>query len=327
MSLKVECLKLKDGRPFLLMVAAVLFLSTINCQLVTAQVSALLRADSIELIMGDPVQVSLTIKHPNGAQVTFPIVDDTLGSMEVSSISAIDTSTEGNNTILTRKYMLAAYDSGEYHAGPVQVLYKDKVGGADTFYSNVIDFTVTTLDIDTTKPIKAIKPPLEVPYVWQEFTYCIIGGVLLLAVLVAGFFLYRIYKKNKPAEEKRYRPKESAHAWARRELKKLEEEQLWQKGEVKKYYSRLTEILRLYLEYRFYWMAIESTTEEMQVEVHKYGINDVGKALMFETLRTADLVKFAKLLPAPDVHTQALQNVRQFVEMTALPDTINETKK
>lgn len=326
MKLKVESLRFKVGKAVLWLMAIVL-LSTINWQLATAQVSVLLRADSTDLNMGDPVQISLSIKHPKGTQFTFPTVGDTIGSMEVSSASAIDTSAEGNNTVLTRKYIIAAYDSGTYHAGPVQVLYKNSTGGNDTIYSNVIDFTVNTLDVDTTKPIKAIKPPLEVPYVWHEFTYYIIGGVLLLVLLITAFFLYRFYKKNKPAEEKRYRPKESAHAWARRELKKLEDEQLWQKDEVKKYYSRLTEILRLYVEYRFHWMAIEETTEEMQAEVHKYGINDVGKALMFETLRTADLVKFAKMLPAPDVHSKALQNVRQFVEMTALPDTINETKK
>jgi hypothetical protein len=330
MKLKVEGLRLKVSKAMLWLVA-IAFLSTINSQQATAQqttasVSVILRADSTELNMGDPVQVSLTIKHPKGTQITFPAIGDTLGSMEVSSASGIDTSAIGNDITLLRTYTVAAYDSGTYHAGPVQVLYKSSTGSTDTAYSNVLYFAVATLDVDTTKPIMDIKPPLEVPYVWQEFAYHILGGALLLVLLIAAYFLYQFYKKNKPVVEERYKPKDAAHVWARKELKKLEEEQLWQKGEVKHYYSRLTEILRLYLEYRYGWMGIESTTEELEAEVGMYDINTVAKGLMFETLRTADLVKFAKMLPMPDVHTKALQNVRQFVEMTALIENDKDNK-
>lgn len=330
MKLKVEGLRFKVNKAMLWLVAIAL-LSTTNWQLATAQqatpsISVVLRADSTNLNMGDPIQVSLSVKHAKGQQVVLPTVADTLGSMEVSSASGIDTSAIGNDITLVRTYTVAAYDSGTYHAGPVQVLYKSSTGSTDTAYSNVLYFAVTTLDVDTTKPIMDIKPPLEVPYVWQEFTYYIIGGALLLVLLIAAYFLYQFYKKNKPVVQERYKPKDAAHVWARKELKKLEEEQLWQKGEVKQYYSRLTEILRLYLEYRYGWMGIESTTEELEAEVSMYDINAVAKGLMFETLRTADLVKFAKMLPMPDVHTKSLQNVRQFVEMTALIENDKDNK-
>ena len=46
------------------------------------------------------------------------------------------------------------------------------------------------------------------------------------------------------------------------ELEILKEEQLWQKGEVKIYYTRLTEILRKYLENRFRVYSLELTTDE-----------------------------------------------------------------
>lgn len=327
MRLKIKSLKLKVGKPFILMVMATLMLSTVNSQQTTPSISVVLRADSTKLNMGEPVNVSLSIKHPKNVVVLFPTVADTLGNMEVSSASAIDTSAEGENIMFTRTYAVAAYDSGTYHAGPVAVVYKNANGNNDTALSNTLSFSVLTLDVDTTKPIKDIKPPLEIPYVWQEFTYHIIGGSLLLVLLIAAYFLYQFYKKNKPVVQERYKPKDAAHIWARKELKKLEEEQLWQKEEVKQYYSKLTEILRLYLEYRYGWLAIESTTEELEAEAGMYDINAVAKALMLETLRTADLVKFAKLLPMPDVHVKALQNVRQFVEMTAQVENEKDTKK
>lgn len=302
-------------------------LSTANSQQATAQsVSATLRADSTELMIGDPVHVNLSVKYSKGLQLTMPAVADTLGSMEVSSVSPIDTIAEGNNYILSRTYTVSAYDSGEYYAGPVQIIYKNSAGLPDTILSNEVVFTVNTLDVDTTQPFKAIKAPLDIPYVWQEFTYYIIGAVLLLIALIAGILLWRRYKNKKPVVAERYRPKDAAHVWARKELKKLEEEKLWQNDKVKQYYSRLTDILRLYLEYRYHWMALESTTEEIVEELPKYGINDVAKTLMLDSLRAADLVKFAKMMPAPDANIRAMDNVKQFVEMTALAETnMNET--
>jgi len=44
-----------------------------------------------------------------------------------------------------------------------------------------------------------------------------------------------------------YVPLEPAHVIAFRELEKLKNEELWQKGEIKRYYTILTDILRQYL--------------------------------------------------------------------------------
>lgn len=305
--------------------ALICILSTGNMQLATAQsVSATLRVDSTEIMIGDPVHVNLSIKYSKGLQPTWPAITDTLGNMEVFEVSKLDTITDANSITLSRTYTVSAYDSGTYHAGPVQVLYKNSAGIIYTLYSNEEIITVTTLDVDTTKPIKAIKPPLEVPYVWQEFTYHIIGISGLIVLLIIGYLLWKRYKNNKPVAEERPRPKEPAHVWARKELKKLEEEKLWQNDNVKQYYSRLTDILRLYLEYRYNWQAIESTTEEITAELPNYDINSVGKNLMLDTLRAADLVKFAKMMPAPDANTKAMDNVKQFVELTAQVEAVNE---
>lgn len=303
-------------------ILAIAFVQTANAQ----SVSATLRVDSNEIMIGDPVHVNLSVKYRKGTLVMLPNITDTIGNMEVSEASKLDTIIDGNNITLSRTYTVSAYDSGEYHAGPVHVLYKNSTGGTDTLFSNQEMVTVNTLDVDTSKPIKAIKAPLEVPYKWQEFTYYIIGGVGLIIALIIGYLLWRRYRKNKPAMEERPRPKEPAHVWARKELKKLEEERLWQKDNVKQYYSRLTDILRFYLEYRYNWQAIESTTEEITAELPQYEINDIGKNLMLDTLRAADLVKFAKMMPAPDSNTKAMDNVKQFVEMTAQAEENNEAK-
>jgi hypothetical protein len=311
------------------MVAIVFFqlLLAVGQNLQAQTVSAQLKADSNHLLIGDFLNVQLTVKHSAGVSVTLPTLTDSLGNMDLIGQSKTDTVTEGNNILLTKAFTVSAYDSGEFHAGPFMVLYMTNSGVVDTVFSNPVAVWVNTLNVDTSKPIKPIKAPLDVPYTWQEFTYYIIAGIALLVSLILGWLLWRKYRKNKPVVEERPKPKDPPHVWAKKELKKLEEEKLWQQDAVKQYYSRLTEILRLYLEYRYNWLALESTTEEIITEIGKYPVNDVAKNLLLEILQSADLVKFAKVLPAPDVNTKAMANAKDFIDVTAPVEGKTEEKK
>ncbi len=286
-----------------------------------AQVSATLRADSSAIQIGDHLHIRLTVKHPSGFSVPFPLIADTLGNLELVSYSKIDTSAESGSQVLSQLYTVSAYDSGEYHAGPVKVYFKNSTGELDSILSNYIPVTVNTLNVDTTKPFKPIKAPLAVPYSWKEFIYYYIALWVLLVALVAGYLMWREQKKKKPVVYQRPRPKDPAHIWARKELKKLEEEKLWQSDQVKLYYSRLTDILRLYLEYRFNWLALESTTEEIQREIDQYHLKEKAKESLLSILHTADLVKFAKMIPLPDANIRAMESAYKFIDFTEPKET------
>lgn len=282
-----------------------------------AQVSATLKADSAQILIGDYLNVQLTVKHPKGLNVHMPMPYGVLGEMELVKDPAVDSVEKDEGMVITRSYIVSAYDSGTYTAGPVRLFFTNANGNADSVVSNSIPIRVNTLPVDTTKPVKPIKAPLEVEWSLIEFTYYIVAGLLLLILASIAFFVWRKNRKPKSVVIERPKPKDPAHVWAKRELRKLEDDKLLQKDEVKLYYSRLTDILRLYLEYRYEWLALESTTEEIAAEIEKYDINDVAKKLLLETLRSADLVKFAKMQPGTEVNAKALDNVKDFVEVTA----------
>ena len=298
-------------------------LPTANCQLPTA----ILRADSTQIQIGDHLNIRLTVKSPNNLVVPFPLAADTLGNLEMVSAAKIDTSAEGSNKILSRLYTVSAYDSGEFHAGPVKIYFKNSSGELDSVISNDIPVTVNTLNVDTTKPFKAIKAPLDVPYSWREFIPYIIGAVVLLIVIISGIILWKKYRKPKPAVIERPKPKDPAHIWARKELKKLEEEKVWQGDNVKLYYSRLTDVLRLYVEYRYGWYAMESTTEEIQTEIENYNLKEKAKENLLSILRAADLVKFAKMIPMPDANIRAMESAYKFIDFTEPNENKTEEKK
>jgi hypothetical protein len=315
MRIKNQSLKIKNQsrRNALVFLGALIF-GLWSCA--SAQVSATLRADSSQIQIGDPLKIRLTLKHPNNLSIPFPAAADTLGNLETISVSKIDTSAEGNSKILSQVYTVSAYDSGEFHAGPVKIYFKNSSGELDSISSNDVPVTVNTLDVDTAKPFKAIKAPLDVPYSWREFIYYIIAGVLLIIAIVVGVILYKKYKKQKPAVVERPKPRDPAHIWARKELKRLEEEKLWQKDDVKLYYSRLTDILRYYLEFRYNWYAMENTTEEIESEMAQFNLKEKAKENLLSILRAADLVKFAKMIPAPDANMRAMESAYKFIDFT-----------
>ena len=289
-------------------------------------VSATLTADSTHILIGDHLNVKLTLKYPASLKIRMPVVKDSVGNMEFIAASKIDTVNEPTVQSFSQTYTVSVFDSGQFHAGPIAVPFKNANGAVDTLYSNVLVVDVNTLPVDTARPFKPIKGPLAVPYAWQEFVLYVLAALLLLALIIGGIILYQKYNRKKMAESNaRPLPKDPAHIWARNELKKLEEEKLWQKDQVKQYYSRLTEILRLYLEYRFSWLALESTTGEIEDAIDNYITKEKAKDNLLQILRTADLVKFAKLLPAPESNIKAMEGAYKFIELTE--PTEEELKK
>ena len=246
----------------------------------------------------------------------MPAVKDSIGNMELVAVGKLDTIHEATDDIYTQHYTVSAFDSGEFHAGPVPVVFRNGSGNIDTVFSNAVIVAVSTLPVDTTRPFKAIKGPLDVPFSWREFIPYIIGGIVLLLLIFTGIFLWMKYQKEKPKVEARPLPKDPAHIWARKELQKLADEKLWQSDQSKLYYSRLADILRLYLEYRYGWLALESTSQEIEEEIDNYNMKDKAKESLLPILRTADLVKFAKMLPTPDVNIKAMELANKFIDFT-----------
>ena len=105
------------------------------------------------------------------------------------------------------------------------------------------------------------------------------------------------------------------------ELAAMEKEERQGEGRIKWFYSRLSEIVRVYLERRFDIRAPEMTTEEFLEKARSSpALNDAQKVALQDLLNASDLVKFAKTIPAVGDMEEALRLARRFVtETTPLP--------
>ncbi len=280
-----------------------------------AQVSANFYFDSTKIQIGDHLGVKFSVKQQEGSLVQFPVFKDTLGDFEIVETQKKDTAKIGSETLFTQRIIVSAYDSGLYSILP-QKIYFTQNGSLDSVYTDVQFVEVNTLPVDTSKPVKPIKPPLDVSLKLSDYLPYIIGiggGIILLLL---GWWLYRKYRNKEVKPAPPVVPKELAHVWAMKELQKLEQEKVWQKEEPKVYYTRLTDIMRLYLEYRFNVWAMESTTDEIQRMIFRDDVPEDVQQKFLDVLKLADLVKFAKLAPLPDEHQRCLTNARDFVKAT-----------
>lgn len=272
------------------------------------------KLDTDRVLIGDQFNLNLSISQPVGTEVRFPDIRDSLaGKIEVLRQGNIDTLVVNDRLELKRKILLTCFDSGLYEIPPLPFGISS-ADWKDSIFSNPVFLAVNTVPLDSV--IRDVKQPLKVPVSFAEIYPYILVAIVLAAVTYFTVYLLRKRKKKEPVFASA-RPQEPAHLIALRELDKLKEEKLWQRSEYKLYYTRLTEIIRNYIERRFNIPAMEQTSYDILQSWKKAGYNDRNLYdILKQLLNLADLVKFAKEKPLPSDNEINLDNAYVFVRNT-----------
>jgi hypothetical protein len=281
----------------------------------TAQdVAVRARVDSTEYAVGDPISVHLDATHPKGT--TFKLaVADSLDSFVVLDRGAFTPTSE---TVSGATLTVAKYDSGSAALPPLEILYT--IPGDTALHrvlTNPLLLTVRTLTVDTSQAFKDLKPPISIPLSLAEIaTY--LGIVLLICAF--AYLGYRYWKKRSRKEEGvvYVPPARPAHVIALEELAALKEKRLWQQGQIKQYYSEVSEITRRFIENRFRLMALEQTTDEIMDGMKRIRIKPAICGKVETLLQLSDLVKFARFQPGIAEH-DAILSMAYDVVQAALP--------
>lgn len=288
------------------------------------KVTARLSADS--LTIGDQFTLDVEVEKDLTQVVDFPTFFEKEGEVgrigeqvEVLAELPVDTlERSGRQVKIRKRYVLTAFEAGNYNLGTFPALYMDK-NVVDTLYTaDSLRFFMDTFLIDTTTMvIHDIKAPLAAPVLVQEwigYFLLFFFGVQLVVVIV--YILYRKARKKKAGERKPRRPSEPPHVTAIRELEKLQGEKLWQNQRHKLYYTRLTDIVREYIEGRYGVNAMEMTSDEIIQAMTEINIPARSYEQIQRLLSTADYVKFAKYVPDVEDNEMSWSDAYYFVEET-----------
>jgi hypothetical protein len=186
----------------------------------------------------------------------------------------------------------------------------------DSLLTEPLVLTVNTIPIKDPKKIYDIKGVMAMPLTFAEIVPYLISGLVLILIIVLIIYIRNRLKHNKPLFFLQ-KPKDPAHVIAFRELEKLRNEKLWQQGQVKQYHTRVTDIIRVYIEDRFNILAMESTSDEILNDLKKVEIIDAKELNSLKQLfELADLAKFAKAEPLPDENENSWRYAYDFVVNT-----------
>jgi hypothetical protein len=269
------------------------------------------------ILIGDKVDFIVEAKGKGNYSLQIPPINDTIpGGFELLGMPSSDSILSGDTLIYKLRIPVTVFNQGIFRIQGIPVLIKHG-GFVDTARLNSPGILVKLVEPDSTlKDIKDIKPPIREPLHFSEVAPWVGLGLLIIAIILLLYFYIRSKKQNKPFLTI-FKPKEPAHIVALRELKLLEEQKEWASDNPKEYYTKLIDILRIYLEDRFGINAPEQTTSQILAEVERleYNIDDYKETLR-ELLSTSDLVKFAKHVPLIDENRNFLTFAIGFVEGT-----------
>ena len=271
-----------------------IFLFLLSSSIFAQQKQVETSIDTTKNKIGAEFKLTLKTVVSSKSKVVFPKLKN-IGPLEVIQSYPIDTVKKNDTYELIKKYGLTQFDSGKYTIPSIKILIDKK-----PFLTDSIRVEVASVKVDTLQQkMYDIKDITAVDNGIGDWWKYVLGLIIILGI---GAFVYWFVKKRqqKKIEEEVYKtPIEKATSL----LNNLEQKELVQKGEIKEYYSELTDIARNYIEEAIHIPAMESTTSEL-IQAIRTASTKKKMTLTPETvenlervLRQADLVKFAKSKP------------------------------
>ena len=277
--------------------------------------------DSTTLFIGDQTDLHLRAIGEVGEQVAMPVLDkELIPGVEIVDRTIVDTLSLKDGRVQYDQYLtVTSFEDSLFYIAPLPF-----VSGDDTVWSDGLTLNVVQpFEMDTTDmAITDIKGVYKAPIWWWGIFRWVLLAVLLAGVGVAGYYLITYLQRRKLEEagnEVVTEPLRPAEEVALEKLDAIKEKKIWQQGQVKEYYTQLTDVVREYIARRFEVSSVEQTSDET--------LRDIRPLLserkdLYDQLRKmltlADLVKFAKWSTTPDENELSLRNAYTFVQETTI---------
>ena len=302
----------------------------VNAQ--TIQVNA--RFDSTAIVIGDQIKLHIEMERQKDVRVQFPAWMNAIPrNIEIIEVYPVDSiQMAGERVRLKQTILVTSFDSGRHVLPPLRFPFVAD-GIADTIATRPTFLDVFSMPLDGTQEIADIKPIYAIPIGWADiWPWMLRFGLLLLVVAIIGFAIYAFIRRrnNKPIFSPS-KPADPPHIVALRELDRLRGEKLWQNNRIKDYYTRLSDVVRTYIEGRFGVTAMEMTSDEILAGLQNTGFEDNNLVSRLRKLFSlADLVKFAKAQPFPDENEMSMLDSYLFINNTKIEivaEQVNEEKE
>ncbi|MEO0068323.1 MAG: hypothetical protein ABIK23_04235 [candidate division WOR-3 bacterium] len=267
------------------------------------------------LTIGDRLQLRLSVKHPKDLTVSPPFSSRPEEVTVTSHKHHIEL--RGDTAVDVYNLTLAIFTVGDVKLAPFLVTYQDK-GELCAAASDSIPLQIKSLISDKMQDINDLKPQFGFPNLLPLWIF--LGLVLAGLGAFFGLRFWRRYQQEKEAAVPKLPPWEEALL----ALNALPVEDWVKRGQIKRLYYTVSEIVKRYLTRRFEFPAIDQTTTEIVRELKARKVAELERFSTF--FLDADLVKYAKFVP--EEPAAVVSSARELINLTTpLPATAETGSK
>jgi hypothetical protein len=260
------------------------------------------------ITVGDVVSVAVRIGAPRGATIEFPDSLVLPQDLENAGSRVIRNDTAGSGMQVTATFPIAGWRPGTYALPAIPY----RINGVA--YEAALDSLriQSVLPADTAgiqpKPLKGVLGGERVWWPW-------LAALLLLALAAVAYYLWRRRRRAVVAVAAPARP---AREVALEKLDAARADGLIERGEMKAFYTRMSDALRSYIAAVDAPLSMDLTTSESAGRMRARGADPAGVALL-TMLGAADLVKFARRTPSAAEAEREWTRIRAWVAEATWP--------
>jgi hypothetical protein len=279
--------------------------------------------DTAKMIIGDRRQLVLQARVPEGFTWSYDgsVLLDSTGWFIALDTVAWDTTATDGLMILTKSIDFTVLDSGQFLIPELPMAWNSPTGVVKKAISEPLVLDVTLFPV--LWPPASIETVIFEPTRWQDYLIYVYGAIALaLAIWFVSWFFRRRQKRIEAFEALVIPP--DRRAIIDLEALKTELPTTERAGEL--FQTKLSFVVRRYLNEQFDLDALEASTEAIDKTVSQSGlIGPEPYQALITILRQADLVKFAKQ-PLPQTgHLAQVDAALQFIEATRPISPLSET--
>ncbi|HCL00642.1 MAG TPA: hypothetical protein DHW42_11135 [Candidatus Marinimicrobia bacterium] len=266
-----------------------------------AQITVESQVDTTIATIGDKIHLAVTIQYPQAGRFELPLVKERLGDWEVVGQQLGDPQKIKGGIRQTWNLELTVFDTGSIVIPELEIrtyASSDSAAMPLVFRTNAETVNVISVLPPGTVDPKDIKPPFPIRRIipWN----IIIFILLVLSIIISGIVYYKRWQAKQFSVPRNEDYLEPPHVVAFRKLKKLKEKLYRNDEEIRQYHFNMSEIIREYLERRYFIRALEMTTREICETLIELNIEPEIISDYSELFQKLDLVKFARQIPSSE---------------------------